>query len=340
MPSVRTFTEIRLVNGSTGDPVLFIDYPGKDDAYLFDAGDLSALPLPRLADLNAVFLTHFHMDHFCGFDRVLRANLDRDKVLHVVGPDGTIYRLYERLKSYEIQHFPFQKVVFHVHEIADGKEREAMLECARRFPEPDITEKSWTGPIVYQNDDVYVEATPTDHTAPGLAYALVERVGYHPDSARLGSGLLRPGPWVEKVLAKLRAGEPEDTVAEIDGGKFTLGTLADKYFAKSRGGRIAFVTDTAWSEAVKPGLMKLAKKAQRLYCDSYYALADAKQATKHRHMTASYTAEFAKAAGVEQLILMHFAPRYAGHYEDLIEEARAIFPRTSAVLTPGVSTPA
>ena len=27
MPPARTFSEIRLVNGSTGDPVLFIDYP-------------------------------------------------------------------------------------------------------------------------------------------------------------------------------------------------------------------------------------------------------------------------------------------------------------------------
>jgi hypothetical protein len=28
----RASSEIRLVNGSAGDPVLFIDYPGLDDA--------------------------------------------------------------------------------------------------------------------------------------------------------------------------------------------------------------------------------------------------------------------------------------------------------------------
>jgi ribonuclease Z len=78
MPPVRTFSEIGLVNGSTGDPVLFVDYPGKDDAFLFDGGDNARLPLDRLRDLQAVFLTHFHIDHFAGFDRVLRANLDAD----------------------------------------------------------------------------------------------------------------------------------------------------------------------------------------------------------------------------------------------------------------------
>src|SRR5262245_58187734 len=175
MPAVRTFTEVRLVNGSTGDPVLFIDYPGKNDAYLFDAGDLSGLDLKRLGDLAAVFLTHFHIDHFCGFDRVLRANLDRDKVLHIVGPEGAIHRVYERLKSYEIQHFPFQKVVFQVTEILDGKRKTAVLECSRKFPEPEVKEEPWAAPVVFRNEDFVVEATPTDHTAPGLAYALVER---------------------------------------------------------------------------------------------------------------------------------------------------------------------
>src|SRR4051812_28626086 len=43
MPPTRTISEIRLVNGSTGDPSLFIDYPGRDDALLFDAGDNAAL---------------------------------------------------------------------------------------------------------------------------------------------------------------------------------------------------------------------------------------------------------------------------------------------------------
>jgi ribonuclease Z len=331
MAAVRTFTEMRLVNGSTGDPVLFIDYPGKDDAYLFDAGDLAALDMKRLADLAAVFLTHFHMDHFCGFDRILRANLDRDKLLHIVGPEGAITRVYERLKSYEIQHFPFQKVVFQVSEILGGKRKTALLDCARKFPEPEVKEEPWPGPVVFQNADITVEAVPTDHTAPGLAYALVERAGYHPDPSKLANGLLRPGKWVEDVLKRLRAGEDDETLIEIGGGKFPLGTLGEQYFAKSRGARTAFVTDTVWSEAVRPGLVRLARKAARLYCDSYYAFADLKQAQKHRHMTATQAAELAKTAGVEQLILMHFGPRYAGEYEALVEEARELFPRTSAV---------
>jgi ribonuclease Z len=332
MPAVRTFSEMRLINGSTGDPVLYLDYPGKNNALLFDAGDLCALDAKRLTDLEAVFLTHHHVDHFVGFDRIVRANLDCDKTLHVFGPEGTIRRVYDRINSYVYAYFPFMKIVFQVYELEPGRMRWGRIECAKRFPPPEVEEKAWKGPVIYETDDLKVECAPADHTAPCLAYALVEKPGYHPDPERLANGLLRPGPWVGQALELLRGEAPAETVLEIQGGRFTLGQLSD-YFAVSRGARVAYVTDTAWSEAARPGLVRLARRAQRLYCDSYYSAAQSKQAAQHRHMTATAAAELAKAARVEQLVLMHFAPRYAGRYEELIEEARAVFPHVSAELS-------
>src|SRR5207249_3965409 len=123
---------------------------------------------------------------------------------------------------------------------------------------------------------------------------------------------LRPGAWVETALTLLRSGASPETELIIDGGRFTLGALGSQYFAASKGSRIAYVTDTAWSEAVQPGLLKLARNASRLYCDCYYAHAELKRAELYRHMTATHAAEFATRARVDQLILMHFAPRYAG----------------------------
>jgi ribonuclease Z len=333
MPPARTFSEIRLVNGSTGDPALYIDYPGKDNALLFDAGENGSLDAKRLGDLEAVFLTHHHVDHFVGFDRIVRANLDTDKTLHVFGPPSTIQRVYARITSYELPYFPFMKIVFRVVEVHAGMLCTALLECARRFPAPVIEEQTWKGPVLYETDDLKVECVPVDHTAPCLAYALIEKPGYHADPVRLASGLLRPGRWVAAALERLRAGAPAEEVLEVQGGRFTLGQLSEQYFAVSRGARVAYVTDTAWSDASRPGLVKLARRAQRLYCDSYYSQAQAKQAVQHRHMTATAAAELARDARVEELILMHFAPRYAGRYQELVEEARTIFPRVTAEIS-------
>ncbi len=335
MAEPRTISGIRLVNGSTGDPALYVNYPGRDDALLFDAGELAGLGSDRLGDLAAVFITHHHVDHFMGLDRIVRANLDRDKTLHVFGPEGTIRRVYDRVKSYEHPFFPFQKLVMRVHEVLSGRLRWADLECARRFPEPEVAERALRGriPVLYTNNDLAVEATLVDHTVPCLAFAVVEKPGAHPDAARLAAGPLRPGPWIGRVLALLRNGADRDVSVEIEGGRFALGTLADRYFTTTKGARLAYVTDTAWSEASRPVLLKLAHRARRLYCDSYYAAAQLRQAETYRHMTAIQAADLAVAARVEELVLIHFAPRYRGRYQELIEEARAIFPRTSAELS-------
>lgn len=321
-------SQLTLVNGSAGDPVLYVDYPGRDDALLFDAGDLARLGRRRLADLQAVFLTHHHIDHFMGFDRLIRANLDSEKRVTIHGPAGTIQKVYDRIKSYELPFFPFQKVAFEVVEIEAGKLRRGLLECTRRFPEPKVEETAWNGGPIYRTPMLSVECTPVDHTVPCLAYAVVEVAGFHPDLERIAAGVLRPGGWISAVQARLQAGADLNEEIAVEGGKlkFRLGDLAESCFQKTPGARIAFVTDTAWSDAVRTPLLALAHRAARLYCDCFYAQAQEKQAAKHRHMTTRAVGEFARVAGVEELVLMHFAERYRGRYELLADEVRAIFP--------------
>jgi ribonuclease Z len=332
MPGRRVFSEIRLVNGSTGDPCLFVDYPGRHNAILFDAGDNGAIDMGRLSDLQAVFITHHHVDHFIGFDRIVRSNIDSDKTLSVYGPDGTIRKIYDRIKSYEYQFFPFQRIRIGVYEIVDDCLRAAVLECSRRFPEPVISDRKWDGRVVYEDDELTVEACPVEHTVPCLAYALVERSGYHADADKLAAGSLRPGSWVDQALKMLRAGAAGGSRLEIHGGQFRLDAIAAEYFKMTSGSRVAYVTDTCWNDRTRPGLLRLARGAQRLYCDSFYAHAQLRQAMTHRHMTATQAAEFATLAKVDELILMHFASRYAGRYESLVDEARAVFPNVSAHL--------
>ncbi len=331
MPA-RAFSTVRLVNGSTGDPVLYLDYPGADNALLFDGGENHALTTQQLADLEAVFVTHHHVDHFIGLDRIIRANIDRDKTLHVYGPVHTIRRVSDRVRSYEYPFFPFQKLAIAIHELDAGTRRTTVLACGKRFEPGPVLEEKWTGRVCYETDSLCVEAVPVDHTVPCLAFALAEKPGYHPDPDRLAAGTLRPGGWVAEALRLLRANADPSTELDIQGGRFRLAALADAYFAHSPGARVTYITDTLFTDALRPQLVKLAKGAWRLYCDSFYARKEAKSAAQHRHMMAHQAAELAKAAKVEQLVLIHFSQRYAGRYEVLLDEAREVFPRVTAEL--------
>ena len=52
MPRPRAFRELRLLNGSTGDPCLFVDDQGRDNVLLIDCGDNAVLGIayPRAVD--------------------------------------------------------------------------------------------------------------------------------------------------------------------------------------------------------------------------------------------------------------------------------------------------
>jgi len=331
MLATRCYSTFRLVNGSTGDPVLYIDSPGRDNAFLFDAGDNSRLSMTELADLDAVFISHHHVDHFIGLDRIVRANLDRDKTLQIFGPEKTIQKVYDRIKSYGIQFFPFKKMGCGVNEILPNCFSRVLLECPRQFPKPVIEEVPRDGLLIYEPRDAFVEAVHVEHTVSCLAYALVEKPGWQIDCVKLTAQGLSTGPWISEALTKIQSRVSLNTKFQIpDHEPRTLGKILRECFSQSYGSRVAFVTDTVWNESVRDALLPITQGAWRLYCDCFYAREQAAQAATHRHMTTVHAAELARLAAVDELILIHFATRYVDNYSKLLDQVRPHFPNVTA----------
>jgi ribonuclease Z len=89
-----------LVNGPFDDPGLYVDLVFERRALLFDIGDVTGLPSRKLLRISDVFVTHRHMDHFAGFDHLLRRLLGREKNLGVYGSAGFIDAVEHKLKAY------------------------------------------------------------------------------------------------------------------------------------------------------------------------------------------------------------------------------------------------
>ena len=89
-----------LINGRFGDPALYVATLFEKHALLFDLGDISMLSPRKIQRIDHIFVSHAHIDHFIGFDRLLRVLVGRRKTVHLFGPSGFIDRVHHKLQGY------------------------------------------------------------------------------------------------------------------------------------------------------------------------------------------------------------------------------------------------
>jgi ribonuclease Z len=63
-------------------------------------------------------------------------------------------------------------------------------------------------------------------------------------------------------------------------------------------------------------------------CESQYLSEDKELAVKNNHMTAEWVAYLARAAAVEELVLIHLSSRYPyPFWQRVLDEVKSIFPK-------------
>lgn len=313
----------RLVNEPFGDPGLFIDFRFARRALLFDLGDLSPLASRELLRVSDAFVSHTHMDHFAGFDRLLRFCLHRGGVLHLVGPSGFADRIEAKLAAYTWNLLDENSVDFTI--LVD--EFDGRLLCRRQFRareafrSRDVDAPALPPGLVLDEPDFSIEAAVLDHGTACLAFALQERRRvnvWREGLERLG---LPVGPWLNAAKAAVRRGEPDDTLVAVTADlRVALGDLKRDALRIAPGQRIAYVVDAAAHEDNIERAARLALGADQLFIETAFADEDAALATERRHLTVGAAAEIARRAGARRVIPLHFSRRYFDQPQRISDE--------------------
>lgn len=322
------------MNGPFGDPALLVRLLGHGRNLFLDLGDLHALPARPVLRATHAFVSHAHIDHFCGLDTVIRYCLGREKTFRVVGPPGIADRVEGKLRAYtwNLVHTFEAPFVLEVLEWGEPRGRLWRFPCREGFPRTDAgpTVLAETAPgvrEVHRETAFRATATELDHHVPCLAFALEEpvHVNVAPDVlARMG---LEPGPWLRPVKEAVQRGEGPDTPARLpDGRAVPLGALLDRGVIRlSRGQKLAYVADCAWAEPGIARAVELARNAHVLYCEAAFLEEDADRARERHHLTAAQAGELARRARVGELRIFHFSPKYRGREGELVAEAAEAF---------------
>jgi ribonuclease Z len=330
----------RLVNGPFEDPALFIPFQFERRALIFDLGDISRLAPRDLLKISHAFITHAHMDHFIGFDHLLRCLLGRETDLSLYGPAGFIANVEGKLAGYswDLVDRLSCGLRLHLHEVhPDRLLRRSYVGGEGFAAEGDAAALPFAGPL-HAEPAFEVSAAVLQHSIPCLGLALKER--FH--VSILTSGLealgLRPGPWLTRFKNALYAGADPgsdfdlETGARDSGGRFSLGELQRKIARITAGRKIAYITDVGDTPGNREAMTAFAHGADLLFIEAAFLHSERERAAATHHLTARQAGEIAAQARARHFTVFHFSPRYEGRDAELVREACEAYAETSARL--------
>src|SRR6185436_3491983 len=309
----KTSLRTRLLNGQTGDPALIVQLRWQGRAVLIDLGRIDRTPAPVLFPIEAVFVSHAHMDHFMGFDQLLRLFLARDTTLHLFGPVGIADCVQGKLAGYTWNLTDEYVFTIDVTEIGDDVLTHWRFAARDRFERRARGTTTRHGPVVLEDPYFRVEAAALDHKIVSVAYAVIERTHLNVRPGSLESHGLRPGPWLNVLKNAVRGGQSDDVPIQVTPGDCRpLAALRDALLDIPPGQKVAYVVDTLFSPANAERIIRLARDADVFYCESPFMDEDIDQATRRYHLTARQAGALARAARARRLNVFHFSPRYEG----------------------------
>lgn len=269
--------------------------PQRREVWLFDCGEGTQHQLLRsdlrISQITRIFITHLHGDHIFGLPGLLGScSLSGDPGrIDIYGPPGLERFLSVALEiSQSTLGFPMQ-----VHTVEPGE--------------------------ILSDGNCTVTALPLEHRIPAYGYRMRERD--HPgafDAEAAGRMGVPAGP----LYGRLKQGE---SVTLPDGRTVDGAALCGP---PEPGRVLAYCTDTTYCA----GAVELARDADLLVHEATFSARHQELAVISGHSTSEMAARVATEAGAHSLFLTHLSSRYAPgtaiEPEELLREARSIFPAT------------
>lgn len=269
--------------------------PQRAEVWLFDCGEGTQHQLLRsdvkISQIRRIFVTHMHGDHIFGLMGLLASCglAGSPDRIDIYGPPGLEAYLHA-CRKYSQTHLSYP---VKVHTVQPG--------------------------LVVKENDFSVFCEPLEHRVTAFGYRVEEcdRAG-HFDVKKAAALGIPSGP----LYGQLKRGGQ----VTLPNGQTIRG--ADLCGPTEIGRKITYCTDTIYCQSA----VELAQGADVVIHEATFAHQDAELAYQRLHSTSTMAAQVALNASAQLLFLSHFSPRYAVgspiQLEDLLAEARAIFPNT------------
>jgi ribonuclease Z len=265
------------------------------ETFLFECGEGTQRQMMRYGvsfALSEIFFTHFHADHFLGVIGLIRTLglQGRPEPLCLYGPKGA-KKILTTAMQLGVERVPFP---IEITEVKAG----------------DTVQRATGG----ERDGYDICAFPTEHGGgPSIGYVLKEHVRRGRfDFEKAKAAGVPEGP----LWGKLAKGE---AIELPDGGRLT----AEGFVGAARPGRLLVFTGDSRPCAAT---VDAAQGADLLIHEATFGEEERDRARDTGHSTAKEAAQVALAAKAKRLVLSHVSARYSISADELVKEAKAVFP--------------
>ncbi len=326
----------RLVNGPFEDPALFIPFSFEKRALLFDMGDLRSLPHKELLKITHAFVTHTHMDHFVGFDTLLRIFLGRNKLVHLFGPPDFLGNVEGKLAGYTwnlVKNYD-NRFIIKATEVFPHRTLTRTYHCNEAFASNSTLQEElpFDGTLL-KEPSFSIHAIHLDHKIPCLAFRLEERFHVNIMKDRLDELDVPVGPWLNRFKDALynEQGRKKDIQVEwkekgtTKRRTFCMDDLVKQIARISPGQKIVYIVDVVFDAENAKRIIDFASNADHFFVEAAFLHKDEDMAKKKYHLTAKQAGILAREANVKDFTLFHFSPKYADTAHLLHQEAAEAF---------------
>lgn len=323
--------EYFLVNGKTGDSGLYCFLKRTGEAVLFDIGNIENLEQKEISRLTHIFVSHTHLDHFIGFDRMLRVKVPNRCQMRLYGPPGLIDNVVGKLNGYTWNLLEAGQIRFDITELDESGQIRKAVVCNDFNFEPlyyEVLSPFWcqnqypekpAAALAILSDGTMVHGVIVDHKTPVVSYSMISPIQYHIRQDQLDTLGLEPGPWISDFQSILVNQTNQECIC-IQGKNWDIKDLEAKITTKLSGKPIAYLTDLIYNEKNLSALDKILPDTAHLFCESCFMSQDEERAKDKKHLTTIQAARIAHRYRVKKMSNFHYSNIYSGCYDVLENE--------------------
>jgi ribonuclease Z len=334
-------------SGLLDDPVLLLNIRPLGRSLLIDCGQIHHLAKRVLKSIDALFVTHAHMDHFMGIDTMVRHNHVSPRLVELYGPPGMAEKMSAKFSGYDWNLTEPYWCSFRVHEIYPDRIATSLFPGPEGFPRRFEGERPRQDKVIYRNDYLDVEADLCDHKIPVLIFRITERPTFLVDEGKIERAGLFKGDWLRLLKKRFYRGELTKEplmVLRRRGEEVTeelmedAGGLYESIRKEQQTASIGYVTDISFTDENIGKVRAMLEGVTLLVCECSFLAEDRNKARVSAHLCTGDVNFLVDKLRPSFFLPMHLSKSYIHTFSRLYEELD-IPPEVTLLRLPKYMTP-